>query len=65
MAEVNAVTVEEALKALPAALNLANKLAAIITTSTPMSCEEEVAALNAARMRPSDEIIGAADSATP
>ena len=56
------VTVEQAIILLPAAINLASKISTIIASNTPMSVEEEMTALEAARMRPSEEIIAEADA---
>ena len=58
------VTVEQAVNMLPAALNLVTKLEAIIADNTAMSADEEIAALEAARMRPSSEVIAEADEAS-
>ena len=57
------ITVAEAIAMLPTVINLTAKLGKIISTNTAMSIEEEVKALEAARMRSSDEVITEADSA--
>ena len=54
------ITVATALEMLPEALSLAAKLATIIKTNSAMSVEEEITALEAARMKSSDEIIAGA-----
>ena len=51
------ITPAQALEALPAALSLAAKLVTIVKTDTAMSVEEEITALEAARMKTSDELI--------
>ncbi len=55
------ITVAEALAMLPRAIDVAQKLATIISTDTPLSVDEEIAALEAARMRPSADIAAEAD----
>ncbi len=55
------ITVEEAITVLPTVINLTAKLGKIISTNTAMSIDEEVKALEAVRMRPSDEVIAEAD----
>ncbi len=56
------VTVEQALVLLPIASRLLDKLRTVAETGTEMSIEEEIKALEAARMRPSDEVIADADA---
>ncbi len=53
------ITVADALRMLPSAIDLTRKLVTIISTNTAMSAEDEIAALEASRMRPSDELTGA------
>jgi hypothetical protein len=55
------ITVADALAMLPKAIELAQKLATIISTNTEMSIDEEIAALEEARMKPSADIAAEAD----
>jgi hypothetical protein len=55
------ITVAQALAMLPTVFELGKKLTTIITTNTAMSAEEEIAALETARMRPAEEVIADAD----
>ncbi|MDR2018552.1 MAG: hypothetical protein LBQ00_06755 [Syntrophobacterales bacterium] len=51
-----------ALEMLPAVLNLAVRLTTIVRTNTAMPVDEEIATLEAARMRSADDIITAVEA---
>lgn len=50
-----------AIEKLPAAIELVSKLAKIVTSKTPADIGEEIARLELARLRSSDDIIAEAD----
>lgn len=57
------ITVTQALALAPKVWNILVKLFGIIKSGVPGTIDEEIAALEAARLRPSDEIISEADKA--
>jgi hypothetical protein len=58
------ITTQVAVDLLPRAVNLAIKLFEILKSGDPQNIDEELAALMAARMKTSDEIIAEADAAS-
>ncbi len=58
------ITIANALTMLPIFLDLAQKAYTVLSTGDPASIEEELARLDAARLRPSQEIIDEADRDT-
>ncbi len=59
--ETKSLTVGDAIAVLPAVIALAQKVATIISTNTELSIDEELVALEAARMRSSVDIVADAD----
>ena len=57
------VTAETALTVLGVALDLAAKVKQVYETGNPVSIEDEVKRLDAARLRPSEDVIADADKA--
>lgn len=58
------ITIVTALQFLAIALDIAAKAKQVLTTGEPASIEEELKRLDAARLRPSAEIIAEADTAS-
>lgn len=58
------ITVAAAIEYIPKAWALLVKLFNIIKTGVPGSIDEEIAALETARPRPSDDVIAEADAAS-
>jgi len=55
------ITPETAITALSVVANLIIKISSVMRTGEPQSIEEELARLNSARLRPSEDIIADAD----
>jgi hypothetical protein len=58
------VTIVNALKILAIGLDLAKKANQVLSTGEPVSIEEELKRLDAARLRPSADVIAEADKAS-